>query len=214
MRYATVARTVIVAASIILGVGIAYYWRAPRKLSPIQPFEYTRDAAQVTELFRQDYNWLSTRVFDPAHIDWVLRTHSPNEYEPEYEGRMSIDVLRDKGSVAGFVTYYVSSPFIGTILFLEVGKDFRSKGYGEKLVRHAIDELFLKGVSVVKLLTRTTNFPAQRLYNRVGFQETSRDADFVYFVVTPQTLVPVSTSSDPAMNLARRGYASLLCLNS
>lgn len=191
-QISTATKSIIVALSIAVGVGLGYYYRSPQQPStlPIVPFEYERDAQEVIQLFKEDYEILSTRDFDLQFVDWVIRSHSPNEYEPEYEGKMFIDVLRDEGHVAGFVTYYLRSPFVGTVLFLEIGAPYRKKGYGELLIRHGIAQLFAKGVQVAQLLTRASNFPAQRLYNRVGFTETGRDEGFVYYAITQDKITP------------------------
>lgn len=191
-----VVKASVVALVVVLGIGGVRSCSAPSVKSPIEPFLYARDAEQVISLFQQDYDWLSTREFDRDYIKWVLTTHSPNEYEPEYEGTMNIDVLRDNGRVAGFVTYYLRSPFVGNILFLEVGKDFRCKGYGYVLVRHAIAALFAKNVQIVQLLTRATNLKAQRLYNRVGFTETTRNEGFVYYAITLKEFEAANLAND------------------
>jgi len=68
------------------------------------------------------------------------------------------------------------------LLFLAVGQEFRGKGFGEQLVRYVLKEFSNMGASRVRLVTRTTNFPAHRLYNRIGFHEVERREDgFVYF---------------------------------
>lgn len=188
----TVLKSGLVVLMISIGLVVSHY-HCKATHSRIESFVYERDAQDVIELFRQDNAWLTTRTFDAAHVDWTLKTHSPNEYEPEYQGTMNIDVIRDQGKVSGFVTYYFMSPIVGRILFLEIGKDFRRKGYGELLVRHAIQYFFDKGISLVQLLTREDNYPAQRLYTRVGFQEISRSHGFIYYAITPQTLQPYKT---------------------
>lgn len=191
IRYTTLMKSSLIIGIIGICFVISHYHCKAYNSSAVESFSYERDARDVTALFKEDYAWLSTRSFDAAFVDWTLRTHSPNEYEPEYQGMMNIDVIREKNQVAGFVTYYLLSPIVGRILFLEVGKDFRCKGYGEVLVRHAIQHFFKQGISLVQLLTRDNNYPAQKLYTRVGFQEISRSEGFIYYAITPQTITPV-----------------------
>lgn len=193
----TVLKSGLVLLMISIGLAVSHY-HCKATHSRIESFVYEQDAQDVIELFRQDNEWLTTRTFDASHVDWTLKTHSPNEYEPEYQGMMNIDVIRDQNRVAGFVTYYFMSPIVGRILFLEIGKEFRCRGYGELLVRHAIQYFFNKGISLVQLLTRETNYPAQRLYTRVGFQEISRSQGFIYYAITPQTLQPYNAITKTA----------------
>ena len=195
MNYLALVKTGLFAAVLVLGIGGVRYCMAPSMQSPIEPFIYERDKEQVMTLFEQDYDWLSTREYNRDYVEWVLRSHSPNEYEPEYQGKMFIDVLRDNNRVAGFVTYYLRSPFVGHILFVEVGKDFRRLGYGYVLVRHAIAALFAQGVHIVQLLTRADNFKAQRLYTRVGFAETTRNEGFVYYAITADQFAAASSAA-------------------
>lgn len=193
IRYTTLMKSSLIIGIIGICFAVSHYHCKAYSSPGVEPFSYARDARDVIALFKKDYAWLSTRVFDASYVDWVLKTHSPNEYEPEYQGTMNIDVVREKNQVAGFVTYYLASPIVGRILFLEVGKDFRCKGYGELLVRHAIRHFFKQGISLVQLLTRETNYQAQKLYTRVGFQEISRSEGFIYYAITPQTIMPIQT---------------------
>jgi len=53
---------------------------------------------------------------------------------------------------------------------IAVAPEARGRGIGETLVRAALDEATRWGVDAVVLDTGSLNLPAQRLYERVGFQ--------------------------------------------
>ena len=49
-------------------------------------------------------------------------------------------------------------------------KDFRRKGYGEKLLKESIKEMRLNGISSILLYVNIKNLPAIKLYEKVGFR--------------------------------------------
>lgn len=171
--------------SIMLGAGVAYYV-SQRETGPIYDFNEARDAQAVKKIFKDDWYWLSNRHYIPENIDFVLRTHSPNEYEPRYYGKMSIKVLREHNTLVGFITYYMLNFYEGKILFLAINPDFRGKRYGEPLLKQAINDLFdNRGATVVRLVTRVDNTSARKLYTRIGFVETGIDEEdgFVHYAI-------------------------------
>ena len=101
-------------------------------------------------------------------------------------GRLRIKVLREHDAFVGFTAYYMKTSDLGLLLFLAVNPEFRGKGYGDMLTRYALNDLIRVGAKRIRLVTRTCNIPAQKLYKRVGFKETSRDDEgFVYFEYVP-----------------------------
>ncbi len=182
-RYSWI-KTVIVAISIAVGAGIAHYHYSAREQGPIYTFQEKRDLEDMNALFVKDWYCLSNREYARENIDFALKTHSPNEYEPRYFGKMHIKVLREQGKLVGFVTYYMVNFYEGKVLFLAVNPEYRGKRYGEKLLRYAVDDLFSNGATVVRLVTRTANFSAQKLYKRFGFQVTNPDDEgFMHFAI-------------------------------
>ncbi len=57
----------------------------------------------------------------------------------------------------------------------------RGKGFAQKLMQYAIDDMRRLGAKKITLITRTSNTSAQKLYNRIGFKEIYRDEGYVYF---------------------------------
>ena len=136
------------------------------------------------QLFKDNWYWLIAS--DEYDVEYFLDTKSPNKYQPEYSGTMHIKVMHAKdGKFVGFVAYFKKSFFKGDLRFVAVKKDFRGHGYGKQLAKYATDALFDMGVLRVKLVTRTNNYPAQKVYKTLGYTQTSRDGGFVDFEKRP-----------------------------
>lgn len=167
----------------VLGVAILFYFWVPR--GPIYNFNAERDTQDILQTFDRDWEWLVASSRDEYSPEFILKYRTPNR-NPIYLGRLRIKVMRQEGKYAGFVAYYMKTSDIGFILFLAVHPDFRNKGYGEQLARYALNDLVREGAKRVTLVTRTDNYPAQRVYNKLGFNEILRDEEgFVYFDYVP-----------------------------
>lgn len=142
-------------------------------------YQPTRDRQDIIDLFYRNLDWLTTNRDYSA--EFMLDTHSPNDYESRYFGKFNIKVLRHDNAFVGFVGYYMKNFYEGTVVFLAIHEDFRGKHYGELLLRDAIDELKKQGASVITLLTWLHNKRSRALYERVGFVETSRSDTIIYY---------------------------------
>jgi ribosomal protein S18 acetylase RimI-like enzyme len=161
-----------------------YYWSAYHHPS-IYTFDQERDTQQILAIFQQEWHWLVTsKDYSP---EFTLKYLAPTR-NPAYLGKLNINVLRQGNDLIGFVAYYLKSPELGQLLFLAINKDYRRKGYGERLLRHGLSKLEQMGAQKIRILTRTTN-PAYFLYRKVGFRDYSRDeADgIVYLEYDPKT---------------------------
>ena len=97
------------------------------------------------------------------------------------DNSLNIFVYRVHGKPVGFVTYYRESNYRGRIQFLAIARDYRRKGYAQKLLSYAIKDAAQHGMYIVELATRTTNHSAQRLYRQFKFHKTWEDSGFVGF---------------------------------
>ena len=160
-----------------LSLGILYYLLAPR--GPIYDFDPMHDTQKILEIFKDNRYWLtSSKDYSP---EFMLKNRAPNK-NPLYVGSLHIKVLRDKNKLAGFTAYYMEKRKLCLLLFVAVSQEFRGKGYGDQLVRYVLKDSAKMGASRVRLVTRTTNFPALKLYNKIGFHEVERhEGGLVYF---------------------------------
>jgi len=186
-------KKIIILGSLLAVVSGGYYWHQASHTSiqkqqqeTISEFNQTRDLEPILELFKDNWYWLiaSKPYYSHEYAEYFF-THRAPDRNPEHQGILQIDVLYEGDQFAGFTAYYLESQNVGDLLFVAVKKEFRGKQYGQKLTRHAIDALLRMGAQRVHLVTRTSNFAAQRIYKRAGFQETYRDNGYVYFEYIP-----------------------------
>lgn len=170
-----------IVGSSIVALALAGWFFFARSHVSIDNFDLQRDGATLIQTMRADWYWLVAQGsdFDPIYM---IQTNSPNK-DPRYFGQINIKVLRDHGAFAGFVTYYKKSSYEGWVQFLSVAKQYRRHGYGKTLLRYAIEKLFKQNCTRVGLVTRDSNVGAQKIYKSLGFKETHRDGEFVYFAL-------------------------------
>jgi ribosomal protein S18 acetylase RimI-like enzyme len=181
MRQNTWIKVGVVAVVLAIASGTGYYFISQeRTIDSIYTFVEQRDMPDMAKMFKDDWYLLSVNKYDAERIRWQMVSGSPNEWEPEYFGKMKVRVLRQDNRVVGFVTYYMKNIFEGDVLFLCVASDYRGKRFGEKLMRYAIGDLFKQGARFVTLVTRPVDTSARKLYKRVGFKELWEDETFVH----------------------------------
>jgi ribosomal protein S18 acetylase RimI-like enzyme len=168
----------IVSFCTVLGAGLALYYHHQRNETTILDFNDIRDTGFILEAFKRDWHWLVEGFdFSPEKM---LKHRAPTEKLAD-RGKSIIKVAYQGKKPIGFVIYYPKSFYKGRLHLIDVEPDFRSKGWSDKLLDYAMKDLIKRGVSKVELVTRTTNYPAQKLYTRYGFKESKRDDGFVYF---------------------------------
>jgi ribosomal protein S18 acetylase RimI-like enzyme len=163
--------------------GVWYY--ASHMRTPVSDFEFTRDIDHVLTMFKDDWYWLdaSRDQFEKDYVVYKFKNRA-QQLNPLYNGSMRIKVIREDNQLAGFITYHKEGADGGRILYLDVKPAMRGKRYGEILMRYAMDDLIRMDAKKIRLVTRTDNLAAQKLYNRVGFVETSSSDGFVNFEYT------------------------------
>src|SRR3989344_4465992 len=77
--------------------------------------------------------------------------------------------LQENGKILGF-TELRAKDGMGELLGIAVRKEFRRKGHGRKLLRHAIGFFEKQNCFAVKLLVKKNNAPAIKLYIGEGFR--------------------------------------------
>ncbi len=169
----------ICSAMLIGGITVTYLYYTQQP--DIVDFDEERDTPFILDIFKNDWYWLVSEYSTDFSPMYMLHYRASSK-APENIGNLTIKAMYIKNQPVGFVAYYKKNFYEGFILFLALLKEFRSKGYAYKLLDHAITDLKSRFVTKIRLVTRTINYPAIKLYKRFGFKETSRDDDgFVYF---------------------------------
>ena len=96
----------------------------------------------------------------------------------EQPSRGRVFVLRQNGAIVGMINllFTISTAEGGFVIVLEdlvVHKKFQGKGYGRKLLQHAIDFAKQKNFLRVTLLTDRPENVAQEFFRHYGFVESS-----------------------------------------
>ena len=98
---------------------------------------------------------------------------SSHEFERLY--KIWIDSSLSKGdlltadSMQGMVTYSVSDR-IGKIGLIAVHPDYRSQGWGKKLICSVENRLFKDGIDTLLIPTQEANKAAMALYSKMGYE--------------------------------------------
>jgi ribosomal protein S18 acetylase RimI-like enzyme len=165
-------------ALVAILIGIGYYFIG-QSSERIVDFNQARDSAFILDLFKKDWYWLvgEGSDFDP---EYMLK-YSASSKKPEDIGNQTIKVMFVDNKPVGFIAYHKKKFYEGVIHFIDINEDFRSKGYGQKLLKYAIADLKKHGVTKITLVTRTNNYPAQAIYKKAGFKEVWQTNGFVYF---------------------------------
>jgi len=87
--------------------------------------------------------------------------------------RGMLHLIKAEGTVFGFSTLYFSfsstrAEEVGILNDLYVLPEYRGKGYGKKLMAHAIEQVKSRGISRIQWLTAKDNEDAQKLYDSLG----------------------------------------------
>lgn len=181
MKHISHAKKISLIGSIIVGCAVSYYVSYGR--ATIDEFNFENDKQFIAACFKEDWYWLTTKP-QTIGVDKTLeqfKHHAISLYNPATYNKLIIKVMHVNSYAVGFVAYFMKSFYEGTILFLDVCPMYRGKHYGEKLLDHACTDLYSKGATIVRLITRPSNASAIKLYMRTGFKEYKRDDIFAYF---------------------------------
>lgn len=88
-------------------------------------------------------------------------------------------VIKSQDKVVGYCIYYLKLTLLSikgferksVICSIATDRDFRGKGFAERLLKASIEEMKLNGISSVTLYVNLNNQPAIRLYEKIGFRE-------------------------------------------
>lgn len=152
-------------------------YRAVMSYYGITLYQHPADEQALLKILHDDWYWLVSEDSVDYSAEYTLDHRAAT---PEYpDGSLNIFVYRMHGKPVGFVTYYRETGCRAKIQFLAVAKEYRKKGYAYKLLHYALNDAARNGMCVTELVTRTTNYQAQRLYERSGFKKIWEDHGFV-----------------------------------
>ena len=172
----------LLAGTVIIGSSWVYF-RHPGLVQTAGHDIRLLDIKRDTDFIKQQNydNWYLLHASPEYDLDFMLQTSSPYAWEPRTYGKLTTVILFDNNEPAGFVNYYMRGSSEGTVFLLSVDKKFRGKGFGETLLRHAVEGLKKQGAKFIKLSVREENEPAQKLYKKVGFYLESSDNHGFHF---------------------------------
>lgn len=158
-------------------IGITAFHLYHRSEVDFYDYNPETDKDEIVALYEKDRYWLTDSP--ESTIEFMLKYKS-HDFNLANRGKLHFKILKEAGQFAGFTAYYMQQRGIGKVLFLAVKHEFRGKKYGTLLMNYAIAELKKLGAHEVVLVTRTINYPAQRIYESIGFVETYRDEQYGY----------------------------------
>jgi ribosomal protein S18 acetylase RimI-like enzyme len=162
-----------------------YYWLHVSG-EPIYEYNAAQDRDALIKIFKQNMFWLTTDTNEESAVksfEQAIDTHSSSQSWID-KGNLLTYVFRDNEATKGFVSYHKVSPSQAKILYIAVDDTYRRRGYAEKLLTYALDDLQRKGFKTVELVTRLVNKRAQGLYKKLGFRQTWDDGTLVGFLKT------------------------------
>lgn len=164
----------LVLLALLAGLSIIYFGAdQPKSNVAIRAYE-ERDFSPLLKIMNDNLFWISEH--SDLATDKVLTLRAPHN-DPSRKGQAIIDVVTVDDQAKGFISYYKKSSNEGYIWLLAVDKDQRKKGFGEKLVARALEELKRQGARYVTMAAKLINKPALNLYKKMGFVEESRDEE-------------------------------------
>ncbi len=173
--------TFIASTGVALALAALSYWYTAGDCEGVACYKPSRDRAFIEKLFMDNWYWLI-----PEQTTFVLKrfldkSASYSESAPLDKDASKIIVYCQEGKPLGFAAYNKESFYKGKLRFIAVEKQARGKGYSQKLMNYALNDLKAMGCSVVELLTRTDNAPAQKLYYNLGFKPLRKEEKFIWF---------------------------------
>lgn len=111
-------------------------------------------------------------------MDLLLLADPSEKLVTEYVKRGKCFVMEEKDSIIGVYVLLPTRPKTIEIVNVAVDGSFQAKGYGKKLVLHAIQTAKQEGYKTIEIGTGNSGVVQLALYQKCGFRITSVDRDF------------------------------------
>lgn len=87
-------------------------------------------------------------------------------------------VIKSRDKIVGYCVYYLKPAFSlkglekkSVVSSIATDRNFRGRGFAERLLRSSIEEMKVNGISSVLLYVNINNLPAIQLYKKIGFRK-------------------------------------------
>lgn len=87
-------------------------------------------------------------------------------------------VMKSRDKIVGYCIYYLKPALSlkgfekkSVVSSIATDRNFRGKGFAERLLRSSIEEMKVNGISSVLLYVNINNLPAIQLYKKIGFRK-------------------------------------------
>lgn len=126
----------------------------------------------------------SPRPEDLERVSRIADSSLKEDYDRElfyhlYEAKNSIfKVAQNESRIIGFICGARGEQHSMRILMLAVKREYRRRGVGSSLIESFLGDCMIQSIKRVELEVRPTNIPAQRFYERWGFQQVGTIEDF------------------------------------
>lgn len=145
----------------------------------IQDYKPSRDRQFILDIFKKNWYWLTAN--DQLSPENVLDTSSLTYPDGSRKADLTIKVYLENNQPTGFIAYYKKRLYQGVVQFIGVDDKFRGKGYAQKLLGYAVDDLRYRGCINIKILTRMSNYPARAVYTKLGFKELWSNDEYIMY---------------------------------
>jgi len=145
----------------------------------IQDYKPSRDRQFILDIFKNNWYWLTAN--DSLSPEKVLDTSSLSYPDGSRKAGLTIKVYLENNQPTGFVAYYKKKLYQGCVQFIGVDEKYRGKGYAQKLLSYALDDLKHMGCIKVRMLTRMSNLSARAVYTKLGFKKLWSDEGFIMY---------------------------------
>ncbi|MFS0839039.1 GNAT family N-acetyltransferase [Paenibacillus sp. 1P03SA] len=124
-------------------------------------------------------NITELRQGEPYPMDLLLLADPSEELVHEYMQRGRCFTAADvDGTVIGVYVLLPTRPGTVELVNVAVREDYHGRGYGKRLVLHAIGQARESGFKTIEIGTGSTGVAQLALYQKCGFRITGIDKDF------------------------------------
>ncbi len=136
---------------------------------------------RIRPIQKQDFEQLTQIEFEsftdpyPKELFQFLAGTQPDQF------LVAVETKYETESILGYAVADIDKKKqskIGHILSIAIGKKYRRRGFGSRLLSKLINVLISKGCNGVVLEVRVSNDVAHSFYQKLGFQEVTRSRRF------------------------------------